>query len=54
MRVFVYTKADSKKIATITDVVLVTQEKDKVFFSTRDGVNFTFDCKKVKTTCYQN
>ena len=54
MKVFVYNKVDSKKIATLTDVVSAEYSKGKVTYTTELGVEFQFDCKKVKSTCYQN
>lgn len=54
MKVFVYTKSNSKKIATITDVSAVSHSGDSVTFTSEDGVEFRFDTKKVKTTSYQN
>lgn len=55
MKVFVYTKdAQSRKIATLTDIVFVSCTDGKIIFVTSSGVEFPFDCKKVKTTCYQN
>lgn len=54
MKVFVYSKSDSKKIATITDVSSVAHEKESVVFTSKDGIEFRFDTKRVKTTSYQN
>lgn len=54
MKVFVYSKNDSKKIATITDVSNVAHGKDTVVFTSKDGIEFKFDTRKVKTTSYQN
>lgn len=54
MKVFVYNKVDSKKIAILKDVVFASCVNNKIVFTTIEGVDFVFDCKKVKTTCYQN
>lgn len=57
MKVFVYTKEQKpKKIATITDVVQVTESKTEklIHIETSSGVTMTFDTKGVKTTIYQN
>lgn len=54
MKVFVYTKKDSTKIATITDVTSVEHNGNEVIFISKDGVEFRFNTKIVKTTIYQN
>lgn len=54
MKVFVYTKSESKKIATITDVVSIEQNGNQIVFTSKDDVKFSFDTKKIKTTSYQN
>ena len=57
MKVFVYTKEQKpKKIATITDVVQVTESKTAklIQIETSSGATLTFDTKGVKTTIYQN
>lgn len=54
MKVFVYSKQGSKKIAEIRNVSYVICVNNKITFTTVDGVDFTFDCKRVKTTTYQN
>lgn len=54
MKVFVYTKAESKKIATFTDCNAVRLNGNKIIFELDDGVEVSFDTKVVKTTCYQN
>ena len=54
MKVFVYTKIDSKKIAELKDIVFVSCVNNQITFTTSLGVEFSFDCKKVKTTTYQN
>lgn len=55
MKVFVYSKKSSKKIATITNVVMVsTKEPGKIILTTVTGEEFSFDTKTMKTTIYQN
>ena len=55
MKVFVYMKKDSKKIATINSVTSVEERKETneiVLF--RKGQGIAFDTKVVKCTIYQN
>lgn len=56
MKVFVYSKATSNKIAEIKDVVTVQRPKasNNIIFITVSGEMFTFNTKEVKTTTYQN
>ena len=55
MKVFVYSKKSSKKIATITNVIMVsTKQPGKITFITISGEEFSFDTKIMKTTTYQN
>ncbi len=56
MKVFVYTKTPTKKIAVITGVVSAVFDKQtkKIVLETADGVRMTFDTKTVKLTLYQN
>lgn len=55
MKVFVYSKKSSKKIAMITSVVAVEEHADSIItFTTKNGNVFSFDTKEVKTTTYQN
>lgn len=56
MRVFVYSKKTSKKIAQINNVSEVhsTVDKREITFVTGSGETFTFDTKTMKTTTYQN
>ena len=55
MKVFVYSKKSSKKIATIINVVNVsTKEPKKIIFTTVTGEEFSFDTTTIKTTIYQN
>lgn len=55
MKVFVYSKKSSKKIATIINVVAVsTAQPGKIIFKTISGEEFSFDTKTIKTTIYQN
>ncbi len=56
MKVFVYSKKTSKKIAIVNNVKVVceTPEKCSISFVTNSGENFCFNTKEVKTTTYQN
>lgn len=57
MKVFVYTKEPQpKKVAVINDVREVTEYKGNkmIIVRSRNGVDMTFDTRKVKTTIYQN
>lgn len=55
MKVFVYSKKSSKKIATIINVINVsTKEPRKIIFTAVTGEEFSFDTTVIKTTIYQN
>jgi hypothetical protein len=55
MKVFVYSKKSSKKIATIKDVINVSTEIPGIIvFTTITGEKFSFDTFTMKTTIYQN
>ncbi len=56
MKVFVYSKKTSKKIAEVKHVVTVQPPtaSNKIILITESGEMFTFDTKEVKTTIYQN
>ena len=54
MKVFVYTKAHSKKIATITDVNRVFVADGEIKIITTENFEFAFSTKEVKTSCFQN
>lgn len=54
MKVFIYTKSDSRKIATLTGCKNMRTEGNTVYFELDDGVEVSFDTKAVKSTCYQN
>lgn len=55
MKVFVYSKKSSKKIAVIKDVVNVnTEEPGIIIFTTVTGEKFSFSTVTMKTTTYQN
>ena len=56
MKVFVYSKKTSAKIATITSVCNVefVRGSDIIIFTTFSGEKFSFNTKEVKTTTYQN
>ena len=56
MKVFVYTKHPTKKIAVITGVVSAVFDKKtrKITREDVEGVRMTFDTKVVKVTLYQN
>lgn len=56
MKVFVYSKRTSKKIAEINGVVDVQHAKgsDKITFITNSGESMSFNTKEIKTTVYQN
>lgn len=56
MKVFIYSKNTSKKLAVINDVVKVEEdsEHNRILFTTADGDMLGFDTHIVKTTAYQN
>lgn len=56
MKVFIYSKKTSKKIATLTDIIEVrcNGEKNEIMFTNEDSECFAFDTTQVKTTSYQN
>lgn len=54
MKVFVYSKKDNHKIAVITDVKEVIYSNNKIKIIDRDGAEYTFDTKGIKTRIYQN
>lgn len=56
MKVFVYSKKTSKKVAEIKKVVMVQElpEDHKIEFVTDSGEVMTFDTKSLKSTIYQN
>lgn len=56
MRVFVYSKKTSKKLAQINDVVNVkiNSKKKLIVLRTVSGEVFEFNTIEVKTTTYQN
>lgn len=56
MKVFVYSKKTSKKIAEVKDVVSVAcfSNKNDILILTGSGETLKFDCQEVKTTTYQN
>lgn len=56
MRVFVYSKKTSKKLAQIDDVVnvKVSPRKKLIVLRTVSGEVFEFNTVEVKTTTYQN
>lgn len=55
MKVFVYSKATSKTVAVVTNVIAVnTLPDNKIMFTTESGEHFGFNTKEVKTTSYQN
>lgn len=56
MKVFVYSKKASKKIAEIKNVVSVAcySDKQEVLVLTGSGEILKFDGSEVKTTTYQN
>lgn len=56
MKVFVYSKKTSKKIATIKNVVLIqaVPGDGRIQIVIDDGEIFQFDTGNVKTTIYQN
>ena len=55
MKVFVYSKKSSKKIATIQNVVNVnTESTGIIIFTAATGEKFSFDTATMKTTTYQN
>lgn len=56
MKVFVYSKKSSKKVAAIVEVVNVKEIKSERLLTctTVSGETFTFNTCEVKTTIYQN
>ena len=56
MKVFVYSKKSSKKVAAIVDVANVKEIKTENVLTcmTTSGETFTFNMSEVKTTIYQN
>ena len=55
MKVFVYSKKSSKKIAIIKDVVNVNTESAGIItFTTATGEKISFNTFTIKTTIYQN
>lgn len=55
MRVFVYSKKTSKKVAQINHVAIVNDSEEGVItFITESNEKFSFSKKEVKTTTYQN
>ena len=54
MKVFVYSKKTSEKIATITSVRTVEfiKEHNKIILTTMSGEQFSFNTKEIKTTAY--
>lgn len=53
MKVFIYSKKDSKKIKIITDVRVVFEVDDILVIDT-ENETFTYNKREIKTTCYQN
>lgn len=56
MKVFVYSKKTSKKIAEIKQVgnVMECELAAQILITTYSGETFTFNTNEVKTTSYQN
>ena len=56
MKVFVYTKTPTKKIAVLTGVMSATFDKKtrRIVLETEANGRVTFDTKTVKLTLYQN
>lgn len=56
LKVFVYSKKSSKKVAVITKVVKVDvdDENNLILIYTCDSDVMTFDIRMFKTTIYQN
>lgn len=56
MKVFVYSKKTSKKIAEFNQVgnVMVCEVTEQILITTYSGETFNFNTKEVKTTAYQN
>lgn len=56
MKVFVYSKKTSKKIAEIKQVgnIMECEVAEQILITTYSGETFKFDTKDVKTTAYQN
>nr|DAM63066.1 MAG TPA: hypothetical protein [Caudoviricetes sp.] len=56
MKVFVYSKKTSKKIAEIIQVanVMVCEVAEQILITTYSGETFAFNTEEVKTTAYQN
>lgn len=54
MKVFVYSKKDSKKVDQIDNAVSVKVEYGEIHIFTTDNLTITFYTNEVKTTIYQN
>lgn len=56
MKVFIYSKKTSKKLITITDVIMVQilPHDKKIQIVVDSGEIFEYDTTQVKTTIYQN
>lgn len=56
MKVFVYSKKTSKKIAEIKQVgnVMECEVAEQILITTYSGETFSFNTNDVKTTTYQN
>lgn len=56
MKVFIYSKKSSKKVATLIDVVAVEELKSEksIICTTSSGEAFKFNTQVMKTTIYQN
>lgn len=56
MKVFVYSKTTSKKIAEIKQVgiVMECEVESQILIATYSGETFKFNTNDVKTTTYQN
>ena len=54
MKVFIYDKKESKKVATLTDVIWIEENSDTIVFTTSLGGQVSFSKKLFKSTMYQN
>lgn len=55
MKVFVYSKRDSKPKHILTDIKVVAEREDnRIAIVDTDGKEYVFNKKEVKTTIYQN
>ncbi len=54
MKVFIYSKRESKPFAVLTNVRSVEERKEKICFHIDDDTALEIDKKHYKSTAYQN